>query len=75
MEGKRVLIDLIGQEIGSIVWPAASNQIYLREHFEHEVSGTTLQDVILNIEELAAIDHPQAQDIVLQSLEFEDNGD
>ncbi|WP_372737251.1 hydrogenase/urease maturation nickel metallochaperone HypA [Neptunomonas sp.] len=47
---------------------------HLREHFEHEVSGTTLQGVILNIEELDGIDHPQAQDIVLQSLEFEDSG-
>ncbi|SIS68613.1 hydrogenase/urease maturation nickel metallochaperone HypA [Neptunomonas antarctica] len=48
---------------------------HLREHFEHEVSGTALQGVMLNIEELVGIDHPQAQDIVLQSLEFEDNGD
>ncbi len=48
---------------------------HLREHFEHEVEGTLLEGITLNIEELAGIDHPQAQDIVLQSLEFEDNGD
>lgn len=45
---------------------------HLREHFEHEVAGTSLQGVTVIIEEVAGIDHPQAQDIVLKSLEFED---
>ena len=45
---------------------------HLLEHFEHEVAGTSLQGVKVIIEEVAGIDHPQAQDIILKSLEFED---
>ncbi|MFV8782648.1 hydrogenase/urease maturation nickel metallochaperone HypA [Microbulbifer sp. SA54] len=44
---------------------------HLREHFEHETSGTALEGIKLKIEELPDINHAQAQDIVLDSLEFE----
>lgn len=48
---------------------------HLREHFEHEIEGTALSQVKLEIEEIAGINHPRAQDIVLKSLEFEDLND
>lgn len=44
---------------------------HLREHFERETAGTALQGLRLEIEELPDIHHEQAQEIVLQSLEFE----
>ncbi len=62
----------INVQLGELAHISSS---HLREHFEHEVTGTSLEGITLNIEELIGIEHPQAQDIVLQSLEFEDNGD
>ncbi|WP_237056418.1 hydrogenase/urease maturation nickel metallochaperone HypA [Microbulbifer sediminum] len=46
---------------------------HLREHFEHETAGTPLEGLRLYIEELTDIHHAQAQEIVLESLEFEDS--
>lgn len=44
---------------------------HLREHFEHETAGTALEGLRLAIEEQPDIHHPEAQDIILDSLEFE----
>ncbi|WP_226661502.1 hydrogenase/urease maturation nickel metallochaperone HypA [Microbulbifer aggregans] len=44
---------------------------HLREHFERETNGTALEGLQLKIEELHDINHAEAQDIVLDSLEFE----
>lgn len=44
---------------------------HLREHFEWAVKGTPLQSVTVNIREISDINHPQAQEIILESLEFE----
>lgn len=46
---------------------------HLREHFEHETQGTSLAGLRLEIETLSDIHHPEAQEIVLESLEFEDS--
>jgi len=49
---------------------------HLREHFERETLGTNLEGLQLEIEELADIHCAGAQDIVLDSLEFEaDHGE
>ncbi|WP_323844237.1 hydrogenase/urease maturation nickel metallochaperone HypA [Microbulbifer magnicolonia] len=48
---------------------------HLREHFERETAGTSLQGLRLEIEELTDIHHVQAQDIVLESLEFAEDHD
>jgi len=44
---------------------------HLREHFEQETSGTPLEGLRLQIEEVADIHHVEAQEIILESLEFE----
>lgn len=43
---------------------------HLRDHFEQETDGTALQGLRLVIEEQSDIHHPEAQDIILESLEF-----
>lgn len=43
---------------------------HLREHFERETSGTALAGLQLKIEEQPDINHAEAQDIILDSLEF-----
>jgi len=55
-------------QLGALAHISAS---HFREHFEQETTGTTLQGTRLEIQELADIYHPQAQDIVLKSLTFE----
>ncbi|WOX05627.1 hydrogenase/urease maturation nickel metallochaperone HypA [Microbulbifer pacificus] len=44
---------------------------HLREHFEQATAGTSLEGLRLHIEEQPDIHHPEAQDIILDSLEFE----
>ncbi|HEY8570384.1 hydrogenase/urease maturation nickel metallochaperone HypA [Microbulbifer sp.] len=44
---------------------------HLREHFEQATAGTGLEGLRLHIEEQPDIHHPEAQDIILDSLEFE----
>ncbi|MFI2809926.1 MULTISPECIES: hydrogenase/urease maturation nickel metallochaperone HypA [Microbulbifer] len=44
---------------------------HLREHFERETAGTPLEGLRLYIDELSDIHHSEAQQIVLDSLEFE----
>lgn len=48
---------------------------HLREHFEHELTGTELEGLQLEIEQLTDINHPEAQEIVLESLEFDQRDD
>ncbi len=43
---------------------------HLREHWQHAVAGTALASAALHIVELEDINHPHAQDMVLESLEF-----
>ena len=45
---------------------------HLREHFEQETSGTPLEGLRLLIEEHTDIHHAEAQEIILDSLEFEE---
>ncbi|SDZ81242.1 hydrogenase/urease maturation nickel metallochaperone HypA [Microbulbifer marinus] len=44
---------------------------HLREHFEREIAGTSLEGLRLDIEEVPDIHHAEAQEIVLDSVEFE----
>lgn len=44
---------------------------HLREHFEQATAGTALEGLKLHIEEQPDIHHTEAQDIILDSLEFE----
>ncbi|QKX18292.1 hydrogenase/urease maturation nickel metallochaperone HypA [Microbulbifer sp. YPW1] len=44
---------------------------HLREHFQQETDGTALQGLRLDIVEQSDIHHPEAQDIILESLEFQ----
>ncbi|WP_308367350.1 MULTISPECIES: hydrogenase/urease maturation nickel metallochaperone HypA [unclassified Microbulbifer] len=46
---------------------------HLREHFEREIIGTPLEGLRLQIEEQSDIHHAEAQEIILDSLEFEDS--
>ncbi|MBN8431614.1 hydrogenase maturation nickel metallochaperone HypA [Microbulbifer salipaludis] len=46
---------------------------HLRDHFTQETQGTALQGLRLVIEEQSDIHHPEAQDIILESLEFRAN--
>jgi hydrogenase nickel incorporation protein HypA/HybF len=48
---------------------------HLREHFSHATAGTALEGLRLEIEELPDIRHPFAQDIILESLEFDRSRD
>lgn len=65
-EGARVLAAKL--RLGAL---AHISSDHLREHFEQETVGTTLQGLRLDIEEQSDIHHPEAQDIILESLEFE----
>lgn len=56
-------------QLGALAHISAS---HLREHFELETAGTPLWKLQLHIEEITDIHCPNAQDIVLASLEFED---
>ena len=44
---------------------------HLREHFQQATAGTQLEGLQLYIEEQPDIHHAEAQDIILDSLEFE----
>lgn len=46
---------------------------HFREHFENETQGTILEGVELEVEELSDLHDPLAQEIILESLEIEDN--
>ncbi|WP_193164248.1 hydrogenase/urease maturation nickel metallochaperone HypA [Microbulbifer hainanensis] len=45
---------------------------HLREHFEQETGGTPLEGLRLQIEEMQDIHDVEAQEIILDSLEFQD---
>ncbi|QFT54873.1 hydrogenase/urease maturation nickel metallochaperone HypA [Microbulbifer sp. THAF38] len=44
---------------------------HLREHFEQATFGTPLEGLQLDIEEHTDIHHAEAQDIILENLQFE----
>lgn len=48
---------------------------HLREHFEQELTGSDLEGLQLDIEQLTDIHHPDAQEIILESLEFDQRND
>ena len=55
------------------VWLGALSHIsadHFREHFENETGGTIAENAELEIETSEDIDHPQAQDILLRSIEI-----
>ena len=55
------------------VWLGALSHIsedHFREHFENEPGGTIAENAELEIETSEDIDHPQAQDILLRSIEI-----
>jgi len=45
---------------------------HFREHFEEEAKGTIADGARLDVEMLTDERHPQAQDIILDSVEVED---
>ena len=67
LENKPLLA--VNLQLGELAHISSS---HLKEHFEQAVKGTPLASVAINISELPGIDHPLAQDIVLESLEFSD---
>jgi len=58
----------INLQLGALAHISAD---HLLEHWQQAVDGTPLQSVQVTINELPGLDHPQAQDIILESLEFE----
>lgn len=66
--GERGRLIAVRLRLGTLAHISAD---HLREHFEQATAGTRLQGVALHIEEQPDIHHPEAQDIVLDSLEFE----
>ena len=55
------------------VWLGALSHIsapHFREHFEHETDGSIAENATLEIEISDDIDNPQAQDILLRSIEI-----
>lgn len=55
------------------VWLGALSHIsaeHFREHFEHETVGSIAENARLEIEKSEDINHPQAQDILLRSIEI-----
>jgi hydrogenase nickel incorporation protein HypA/HybF len=64
---------------GVQVWLGALSQFspaHFREHFDDEARGTLAEGAALDIEASADVLHPNAQFVMMQSLEFEvpDNG-
>ena len=58
---------------GVSVWLGALSHIsaeHFREHFGHETGGSIVEHAKLEIEASDDIDHPQAQDILLRSIEI-----
>jgi hydrogenase nickel incorporation protein HypA/HybF len=45
---------------------------HLRHHFMRAAQGTVAEGARLDIEELFDVTHPQAQDIILQTVELEE---
>ena len=45
---------------------------HFREHFEEAAEGTAAEDARLEIEVMEDEDHPEAQDIILESVELEE---
>ena len=58
---------VVNLQLGALAHISAG---HLREHWQQAVAATPLQSVALHIRELSDTNHPQAQDIVLESLEF-----
>ncbi len=55
------------------VWLGALSHIsaeHLREHFKNETGGSIAENASLEIEVSDDIDHPQAQDILLRSIDI-----
>jgi hydrogenase nickel incorporation protein HypA/HybF len=48
---------------------------HFREHFEHAARGTISQDAELEVSVATDVRDPRAQDIVLESVEVEVDGD
>jgi len=62
--------------VGAKVWLGALSHIsadHFREHFEQGTRGTVAQDAQLDIEVSEDADNPRAQDILLISVECQDN--
>ena len=66
LENKPLLA--VNLALGELAHISAS---HLKEHFEREVIDTPLPSVQVNIREVPGIDHAHAQDIILETLEFE----
>jgi hydrogenase nickel incorporation protein HypA/HybF len=61
---------------GVRVWLGALSHIsaeHFREHFRNETMGSIAQDAVLEIETSDDIDHPQAQAILLRSIDVADS--
>jgi len=58
------------------VWLGALSHIsaeHFREHFENETTGSIAESAELHIDTSDDIQHPQAQDILLRSIEVADD--
>jgi len=51
------------------------SETHFREHFNNETPGTVLDGAILNVEEQRDTSDPLAQEIILESVEFEEVND
>jgi len=45
---------------------------HFREHFDNETQGSVLEGVMLNVEEMTDPFDPMAQEILLESVDFDD---
>mgnify|MGYP001597188625 FL=1 len=64
------------QVTGVAVWLGALSHIsaaHFREHFENETTGTIAERASLDIEVSDDIHHPQAQAILLRSIDIADS--
>lgn len=60
---------------GVSVWLGALSHIsadHFREHFENETAGSIAEGATLDIETSDDLKHPQAQDILLRSIDIAD---
>jgi hydrogenase nickel incorporation protein HypA/HybF len=60
--------------MGVTVWLGALSQMsaeHFREHFIEEVRGTVAEDAALRLDVSNDIQHPEAQSVLLQSVDLE----
>ncbi len=72
---ERAAMDAGAERVCSVeVWLGALSQfspVHFREHFDEESRGTVAQGAVLQIVASEDIGHPDAQNVMIQSVELE----